>query len=182
MQVCRLFLLFLVILAGCAGPPSTVTPVINAPYLVSRDGNVRYRVPAGWFDASADSQETDRAIWLVRSDYAGTLTMHPVNLDAGARAGLLREGLLQIARLTASLEKGSKSGFIVHEPEIVRVNGKDACQYEVEYGSGEKVRTVLVDTGKNVYAIAAIVSSKSSGETAREIFSAQQSFVSVLRW
>jgi hypothetical protein len=178
----RLALLFLLLLTGCAGAPPAASPVFNTPYLVSRDGNVRYRVPTGWFDASADSQETDRAIWLVRGDYAGTLTMHPVNLDAGARADLSRGGLLQIARLIASLETGSKSGFLVHEPESLRVNGTDACQYEVEYGSGEKVRTVLVDTGNNVYAVAAIVKGKSPGETAREIFSIQQLFVNGLRW
>ena len=168
---------------GCAGSsPSTAPPPLHPPYFVSRDGGVRYRLPAGWFDATGESQEADRAIFLVRGDYAGTLTMHEVHVDPAARRSMAQGALLQIARLTASLESGSKSGLVVREPETVRWNGKEGCAYEVEYATGDRVRTILVDTGERLYAVAALVNNGAPPGVMREIYAAQQAFVAALRW
>lgn len=169
--------------AGCSSvSPTTAPSLLHQPYFLARDGAVRYRLPAGWFDATAESQGTDRAVFLVRGDYSGTLTLHQVHVDAAARRDLSQVGLLQIARLTASLESGSKSGMIVREPEAVRINGQEACTYEVEYSTGDRVRTVLVDTGERLYAVAALVNTGAPAAARRDIFAAQQAFVAALRW
>jgi hypothetical protein len=169
--------------AGCASvspPPSS--SVLHPPYFVSRDGGIRYRLPAGWFDATGESQESGRAVFLVREDYGGTLTVNEVHVDPAARRTLAQGSLLQIARITASLESGSKSGLIVREPESVRWNGKEGCAYEVEYANGDRVRTCLVDTGERLYAVAALVNSGAPSAALREIFAVQQAFVAALRW
>jgi len=169
--------------AGCGSAPSTaVPPLLHQPYFLARDGAVRYRLPAGWFDATGESQGTDRAVFLVRGDYGGTLTVHEVHVDAAARRDLPQIGLLQIARMTASLESGSKSGMVVREPETLRINGREGYVYEVEYSSGDRVRTILVDTGERLYAVAALVNGGATGAATWDIFAAQQAFVAALRW
>jgi hypothetical protein len=169
--------------AGCGSvAPTTAPPLLHQPYFLARDGAVRYRLPAGWFDATAESQGTDRAVFLVRGDYSGTLTMHEVHVDPAARRDLSEVGLLQIARMTASLESGSTSAMIVREPEIIRMNGREGCAYEVEYSSGDRVRTVLVDTGERLYAVAALVNSAAPAGARRDIYATQQAFVAALRW
>lgn len=169
--------------AGCGTVlPTTGPPLLHQPYFLARDGAVRYRLPAGWFDATGESQGTDRAVFLVRGDYSGTLTMHEVHVDAAARRDLSQVGLLQIARMTASLESGSKSGMVVREPETIRMNGREGCAYEVEYSTGDRVRTILVDTGERLYAVAALVNSGATVAAMRDIYTAQQAFVAALRW
>ena len=168
--------------AGCTSVSPTPSPVLHQPYFLSRDGVMRYRLPAGWFDATAESQGTDRAVFLVRGDYSGTLTVHEVHVDAAARRDLPRVGLLQIARLTAALESGSALGIVVSEPETVRMNGREGCAYEVEYPAGDRVRTVLVYTGERLYAVAALVNSRVPAVAMKDIYAVQQAFVAALRW
>lgn len=169
--------------AGCTSvAPTAAPPLLHQPYFLARDGAVRYRLPAGWFDATAESQGTDRAVFLVRGDYTGTLTMREVHVDSAARRDLSAIGLLQIARMTASLESGSAPGMIVREPETIRLNGREGCAYEVAYATGDRVRTVLVDTGERLYAVAALVNGSAAGGARRDIYAVQQAFVAALRW
>jgi hypothetical protein len=168
---------------GCSGTSTTVSRALYAPYLVSRDGMLRYRIPAGWFTAVTDSSEPEKLVFLVRNDYAGSLTVNEVHLDGSARRQLEAGGLLPFAQLTASLEASSKSGIVVSAPVIIQVNGKEACTYELEFrGNGDRVRTVLVDTGHRVYSVAALVNGSTGSGAAGEILTAQQAFVSALRW
>jgi hypothetical protein len=163
--------------AGCAGaPPASLS---SLPAVLSRDGALRYRIPSGWFDASADSVAIP--VFLVRGDYAGSIAVKELHVDAAARRDLARSGMLQIARLAAALETGSGRGVIAHTPESIRVNGKEGAAYDLEFGAGEKVRTVLVDTGVRVYSVAAHVNG-TAAETAGEIFAAQQAFLEALAW
>ncbi|MEW6510440.1 MAG: hypothetical protein AB1428_05715 [Bacteroidota bacterium] len=165
---------------GCAAPPPP-TPLLHPPYFLSRDGNLRYRLPAGWFDATADSQGNGHAVFLVRGDYAGTLTVRELHADAAARKVVNRAGVLDVARLTVALESGSSSGLVVREPEQVKLSGKEACVYEVRRGSGDIVRTYLLDTGERIYAVAALVSSDAPPPARREIQEVQEVFVGAMK-
>ena len=71
------------IAAGCAprngASPSGAPP---ASYIVSHDGSIHYRMPAGWFDAGGDSLTPESRLWLMRGDYAGSLTVRQVHVQA----------------------------------------------------------------------------------------------------
>ena len=168
---------------GCATPAPTASSAPASPLLLSRDGTVRYRLPAGWFDVTADTVAADRTIWLIRADYAGTLTVRQVHMRAVDRADLEGEGLLQVAKLTAALETSSKPGILAREPDHSQINGREAVSYDVEYsGSGDRTRTVLLAGDGQVYEITALVNGNAPPGAGKEIFAALQSFLSALRW
>jgi len=168
---------------GCATPAPTASSSTPSPLLLSRDGTIRYRLPAGWFDVTSDTVAADRSIWLIRADYAGTLTVRPVHVRSVERADIEGEGLLQVAKLTAALETSSKPGILAREPDRSQINGRDAVSYDVEYsGSGDRTRTVLLAGDGQVYEITALVNGNAPPGAGREIFSALQSFLSTLRW
>ena len=175
--------LFVVFLwSGCAAPGPAVTAGAASP-LTSRDGALLYRCPAGWFDVTSDTLAADCAVWLVRGDYAGTLTVRQVHMQAVASGDLGGEGLLQVARLTAALETSSKPAVLARGPERVDVNGRGAVSYDVEYsGSGDRTRTVLLVSGGRVYAVTALVNGTAPQEAGREIFASLQSFCAALRY
>ena len=174
------FLFTLLFFPGCTSPlPVTAA---GSAYSLSRDGTIHYWLPAGWFEVTPDSIEADRAVWLVRDDYAGTLTVRRVHLRAVDRADLGGEGLLQVAKLTAALETSSKPGILAREPDRTQVNGRDAVSYDVEYsGSGDRTRTMLLESGGRVYAVTALVNGGAPPEAGREIFSVLQSFLAAMR-
>ena len=168
---------------GCAttGPASAPAP---APaYFLSRDGAIRYRVPPGWFDATPDTVAAERTVWLVRDDYAGSLTVQQVHTRAVNRADLGGEGLLQVAKLTAALETSSRPGILSREPEHHPAGGKEAVSYDVEYsGSGDRTRTVLLAADGRIYAVRALVNGGAPPGAERDIFGVLQAFLSALRW
>lgn len=173
------FLLSLLILPGCA---SQVPVTEAAAYSSSGDGTIQYRLPSGWFEVTPDSVEADRAVWLVRDDYSGSLTVRRVHLRAVDRTDLGGEGLLRVAKLTAALETSSKPGIISREPGRTQVNGREAVSYDVEYsGSGDRTRTVLLESGGRVYAVTALVNGGASADAAEEIFGVLQSFLAAMR-
>ena len=177
--VSLLFLTALLFGAGCAGaPPASLS---SLPSFLSRDRAVHYRIPSGWFDATADSAAIPRTVFLVRADYAGSIAVRELHIDAAARRDLDRTGMLQIARLAAALETGSGRGVIVRAPESIRVNGREGATYELEFGAGERVRTVLVDTGARVYSVAALVNATAAG-AAGDVFAALEAFLQALAW
>jgi hypothetical protein len=161
--------------AAASGPPPA--------YSLSRDGAIRYRLPAGWFDVTPDTLAADQAVWLVRDDYAGSLTVRQVHIRAVDKADLGGEGLLQVAKLTAALETSRKPGILAREPDRTQVNGRDAVSYDVEYsGSGDRTRTVLLTVEGRLYAVTALVNGSAPSRAGREIFGILQSFLSDLRW
>jgi hypothetical protein len=167
---------------GCAtpGPASSSNPPPS--YFVSRDGAIRYRLPAGWFDVTPDTLSADRAVFLVRDDYAGSLTVRQVHIRAVDKADLGGEGLLQVAKLTAALETSSKPGMLTREPDRYPVNGREAVSYDVEYnGSGDRTRTVLLAVDGRLYALSALVNGTAPPGAVREIFGVLQAFIVSLR-
>jgi len=173
------FLLYLLILPGCA---NQVPVTVAAAYSTSGDGTIHYRLPSGWFEVTPDSVEADRAVWLVRDDYAGSLTVQRVHLRAVDRTDLGGEGLLRVAKLTAALETSSKPGILSREPDRTKVNGREAVSYDVEYsGSGDRTRTVLLESGGRVYAVTALVNGGAPPDAEKEIFDVLQSFLVAMR-
>jgi len=167
---------------GCATPGPAAASVASPSYFLSRDGAIRYRLPAGWFDVTPDSVSADRAVFIVRNDYAGSLTVRQVHIRAVDRTDLEGEGLLQVAKLTAALETSSKPGMLAREPDRYPVNGREAVSYDVEYsGSGDRTRTVLLAADGRLYAFTALVNGTAPSGAVKEIFGVLQTFIATLR-
>jgi len=172
------------IAAGCAprnGASSSGVP--PASYIVSHDGSIHYRMPAGWFDAGGDSLSPESRLWLMRGDYAGSLTVRQVHVQAIDAGELSREGLLEVARLTSALETSRRPAMLARAPESISAAGRDAVSYELEFpGSGDRTRTVLVPGGGMILSVTALVSGSAPQGTAREIFAALDEFLATARW
>jgi hypothetical protein len=177
-----LLLIVVLLVAGCAGAPPALVPLATSPSFPSRDGVLRYRIPPGWFDATSDSQATTRSVFVVCGDYGGSISVKEMHVDAAARRDLARTGLVQMARLAAALETGEGAGIVAREPQSLRVKGREGATYDLEYGSGERVRIVLVDTGTRIYGVSALVSGTTTQRAAEEIFTMQQAFIQALTW
>ena len=168
--------------AGCATPGPAAASAPPPSYFLSRDGAIHYRLPAGWFDVTPDTLSADRAVFLVRDDYAGSLTVRQLHTHGVDRADLGGEGLLQVAKLTAALETSSKPGMLAREPDRYPAGGREAVSYDVEYsGSGDRTRTVLLTADGRIYALTALVNGTAPPGAVREIFGVLQSFIAALR-
>jgi len=169
--------------AGCAARNGSAASSPAAPTFVSRDGSIRYRMPAGWFDAGEDSLSAECRLWLMRGDFAGSLTVRRLHMQAVDPGDLGTEGLIEVARLTAALETSRRPGMVTRLPDRITAGGKDAVSYDLEYtGSGDRTRTVLVTAGESVYAVTALVSGNAPRDAAREIFTVLDSFLATARW
>ncbi len=178
-----LLLTTVVLIAGCATAPPASNVVLNTPYASSRDGALRYRLPAGWFDATADTQGAGHVIWLLRNDYAATIAVNEIHLDGAAREALRSGGVIRLANLSMALAAGGSSYTVVQQPEEMQVNGRplSVCALTTT-PANDILRVVLVDTGGKVYSITALVPGETKRGDQSEIFSVQDALVGSLRW
>lgn len=166
--------------SGCGAPPPAPLP-LSASYNISRDGYLHYRLPIGWFDVTADSQAHGNAVWLLRSDYAATITVNEIRIDEDARNEIGRQGLGQLARLTMFLTTHDKGALLQRPPEEFELYGHPCCSYELVMPSnGDILRTVLYDVGGKVYAVAALRTG--GAKDASDVAAVQMSFLEGLRW
>jgi hypothetical protein len=176
------FWLFITLLASCSAPPAAREAAESVPYSISRDSVFLYRIPDGWFDASSEGAQANRVVWIVRADYLGTITIREVYLDEAARKGLLRGGLMSIARLTSSLEAASRRGIVVAEPQAYDLKGLEACLYEMEERGEDRVRVVLMNVSGTLYAVTAMAGLSLPGQTRESVFDTHNEFLKALRW
>jgi hypothetical protein len=179
-RVAAPFLLAAAFIAGCAAPPSTATLPFSSDDHLARDGQLRYRVPAGWSDVTADSASAGHLVWLLRRDLHATLTVDPVHLDVDARNALADGALLELARLQIALASGARSVSVTRPPTLQTFDGRQVCVYEYAVApSGEAVRTMLVDADALVYAVHAL---REGGTAIDDLETVQRGFVRLLRW
>lgn len=165
---------------GCGTHPPSPPP-FSASFGIARDGYLHYRLPVGWFDVTADSQAHGNAIWLLRSDYAATITVNEIRIDANAREEIARQGLVQLARLTMSLSSQGKGALLQRPPEEFTLRGHPCCSYQMVMPStGDILRTILLDAGDKVYAVVALRTGGKSDEA--DIAAVQMGFLEGLRW
>lgn len=165
---------------GCATPPPSPPP-LSTTFSIARDGYLHYRLPAGWYDVTADSQAHGNTVWLLRSDYAATITVNEIRIDANAREEINRQGLIPLARLTMFLSTQDKGALLQRPPEEFTLRGYSCCSYELEMPvTGDVLRTILLDAGGRVYAVAALRTGGKSDEA--EVEGVQMIFVEALRW
>jgi len=175
-----LLLASLLLAAGCGAPPPSRPPLSTA-YSIARDGYLHYRVPAGWFDVTADSQAHGNAIWLLRSDYAATITVNEIRIDSVAREEIRHQGLIPLARLTMFLSSKDKGALLQRPPEEFQMQGHACCSYELFVPStGDILRTILLDSGEKVYSVSALRTG--GANKAADLAAVQMEFLEALKW
>jgi len=177
-----LLLIGVVGLAGCASTSRFAEIPLQSSYAVSRHGLLHYKVPVGWFDATSDSQSDAAEIWLVRDDYAATISVNEMIIDAETRYAISREGLIRVANLSLSLSGSDGFTAVLDPPETFLLDGKNSCSYTTHKpGTTDTMRVILIPVGERVFEVVALTSGKQRRASTREVFSAQQSFLIGLR-
>jgi hypothetical protein len=167
-------------LAGCGPARDATAPSPPFAYVVARDGGFSYRVPRGWFDASADSQARDHVALLVRNDYRASIAVDQVHLDDAARSELRRGGLVPVARLLVSLSSWDGDALLTVAPHAIALAGKEACRYALASGNGEDaIEVTLVENRERLYAVRVLVSGRGKEES---LHAAQEEFLETVRW
>lgn len=167
-------------LLGCSTGSS---PPFHAPYFTARDGGFSYRIPAGWYDASADSQSAGHAVWLLRDDYGATIAVNELYVDSAARSVLRDDGMSQLATLSMMLAAAGNPYTLEQAPQTSRINGKVSCTYQLTTSPGnDALRVVLVDTGRKVYMVTALVPGETMGAVRNHVFDVQEEFLNTVRW
>jgi hypothetical protein len=118
----------------------------------------------------------------MRNDYSGSIIINEIALDEAARQVVRNDGVLRLAQLTISLSSENGGATVLQPPEVVTMNGRKLCVYEMLTSSKDVVRVLLVDTGAYMYEVRALVEGKHRNASTEEIFSAQQNLVKSLRW
>jgi len=178
-----LLLALVSIFPGCStAPTSRETSTIPLSYATSRNGLLYYRLPDGWFDATTDAKSAGSVVWLMRDDYAASIVIDEIMLDAPAREAVRHEGLLRLAQLTMSLSSKNGDAVVVAPPDIVTINARNVCVYEMVTASKDRERVILVDADEHVYEVRALAEGTQQDVSAEDIFSVQQDLVKSLRW
>lgn len=173
---------FLFFLPGCASPPYSTESLPTVPLVTSRDGRLRYAVPTGWFDATANAKAPRSAIWIVRNDYCASIAVNAMEVDAVTHGEINRDGLFRIAQLSMQLNTNVRSAVVLQAPKVNRSSGRDYCVYEIEEpATRDRMRIVLFYTGEGVYEVTAL---QTGGDrpTSQEVFSVQDRFLARLQW
>ena len=171
------------LMMACASTPHVVQPSFSQEYFTSRNGQLRYRLPVGWLNATDEAPSSSNVIWLVRSDFAVTLSVREVTIDAETRLDVDRAGLGRVAELTLALASGEKGVSITKQPTASTLHSTKVCMYEYVTGhSGDRIHIVLFDTGNKVYEVSGLITGALEEEKAAEVVSVQEAFVQNLQW
>jgi hypothetical protein len=170
------------LVVACASTPHLPESRFGQEYFSSRNGQLQYRLPIGWLNATNDSS-ANNLIWLVRADFAATLAVQEVVIDAATRQEVKRGGLIRVAELTLALASGERGVVVVQQPALSTLGGKSVCMYEYLAGHpSDRVHIVLVDTGTMVYEVSALMASNVLEETVADVVSLQEAFVKSILW
>ena len=175
------WLSILLFIVGCShAPPSSE---ISSPVSVSDDGHLRYQVPDGWFDGTGNPGSLRAMVWLVRRDYAASISVNRIELNREARQEFGGGRLLRLGQLTMQLLLSSRSAVVIRAPVLVRMDGKEYCLYEVEEPSTHDLLcSVVFDTGETSYEVTALVAGGEAAAARDEVLAAHRSFVRRLQW
>jgi hypothetical protein len=167
---------------GCAPTREANGPTLSPSYRTSKDGGFSYRLPSGWFDASADSQARGHSALLIRNDYRATIAIDEVRLDDAARSEMRRNGLLPVAQLLLSLTSWEQHAVLAIAPHLIRLGDRPACRYRTVSGStGDMADVTVVEGRAKLYTIRILISGKSADdENALQLV--QESFLGSVRW
>jgi hypothetical protein len=165
--------------------PSTVGAYRYAPKAnftsgraASADDAITVPLPAGWAQTADKQHAADILIWLVRDDYAATLTITPLQMDPALYTAVRKDGLTAVAKVSMNLKqkRATDSTLVVHPVETFTLGTRQYAAYEYAPGQGRPpIRVVLFDSGAGMLecALFPAASTMSPAET-RRLFELQQ--------
>jgi hypothetical protein len=167
---------------GCGPAREASAPALSASYILSKDGGFSYRLPSGWFDASADSQARGHTALLIRNDYRATIAIDEVRLDEAARLELRRNGLVPVAQLLLSLTSWEQNAVLAIAPHLIRLGDRSACRYRTVSGStGDMAEITLVEGKEKLYTVRILISGRGM-EDEKALHLVQENFLGAVRW
>jgi len=167
------------LIMACAS--TSRVPDFSKEYYTSRNGQLRYKLPIGWLNATNDSLSSSAVVWLVRNDFAATLSVKEVVIDAETRHEVQRTGLKRVAELTLALASGERGGSVVDPPQMTSLGGRTACAYEyMTSHPNDRIRVILIDTGSTVYDVSLLMTESAGSKT--DGTALQEAFVRTLVW
>ena len=169
---------------ACASTPRVFESRFTQEYFPSSDGTFRFKLPAGWINATTDSPSVNTVVWLVRSDFAAMLVVREVVIDSVTRWDIRKSGLGRLGDLMLALARSESGASIVKQPQRSSVaGGIDGCTYEYIAGHpGDRVHVVLVSTGSRVYEVSSRMKESMDEEASDGIISLQEAFVRNVLW
>lgn len=168
-----------VVIAGCASGPYSADVPLSPDAHRPAHAPFAYRVPQGWFDASAPGDSAGNLIWLVRGDYAATIAVREIRLDAETRRRM--PSARALGELTLGLAAGSAAALVLTPLERVDGPGGDAYAFEqVHAASGDTTRIIVFRMEEAAYEVQALIVGGHRGAPREEVFSAQRRFVEAL--
>lgn len=172
-------LLVLLFVAGCATTPRPSYVELLPELNISRDGLLRYRVPQGWYDATRENGQSNRhAILLVRRDYAAIIKVTEIHLDNSAARVVREKGLLEIARLTMSLDDGKDGWVLTSDLEDISRDGRPLYSYDLLNSTTRDIeRVILLEVASHIYEVRALVVKAKGRATPDQIYPIQEAFI-----
>ena len=123
---------------------------LTRDYVSSQDGRLRVLRPEGWRKTSDPKNAPSILLWLVREDYAASISFTPLQMDPALYETLRKEGMASVAKVSLSLkERNAEDSIAVVQPvELFKVGDRICAGYEYRAGSAEPViRVVVFDSG-----------------------------------
>ena len=127
---------------------SAVLMTENSLETVAKD--LRVRCPAGWKETVDQKSAPNIVLWLVREDYAASISFTPMLMNPVLYKTLKKDGLISVAKASLSMKKNNArdSVAVVQPPELFRLNGREHAAFEYSMDRGATViRIVIFDTG-----------------------------------
>lgn len=137
------------------------------------------RIPEGWFSSTEDSLASSLNAWLIREDYSATMSVKELILDKLSSERVRHDGLKLLSGLNAALEHHEQT---VRPPEEFRLNGHLYCGYEFRSDSTEGRAVVFMAQEKYYACTAQRLKGTPSREELENLFRAQQTLLTTLRY
>ena len=119
----------------------------------------------------------------MRNDCAASIEVREIHMDGETRRELDAGGAGRIAPLAIALAGRERAATLIKGPDMVAISGRMFCTWDlVVPASGDSMRVALLDTGRRVYAVTALVPENGKGATTGEVFPVQEDFLGGVRW
>lgn len=164
------------IAAGCGPSGAVSTPETSTRS--EKTGNVRFVVPNGWLDFSADSLRPANT-WLVRRDFVLSLTFEEIRSTVGTMSPP-KHGVKEIAEEVYRLETGAAGVSAADSIRSEEGRGRYAYwSYLLHLRSGEEVRVMLVADGMRMFRCAI---TRHGGAVGQGDAETQEAFLRTVMW
>lgn len=126
---CYLLLVFGIV--SCAAPSYRSEIPLTDQTFQSSDGALKGRVPQGWFVSTDRELVPHLAAWLIRDDYAASLTFQEIMIDQNTERWIEKNGLVLLAEVSFRLKQAEQpTAQMVMPPSEFSIQGKEFCRYE----------------------------------------------------